>query len=168
MVIIAVWSTTRPLESSLLHRRNYQITFELPMPQMNSLITSHIDVDCQVVTKAGRLFILILLFLETNLYQSRVSMAYNTIYKCKLFDLHVWCYLRYTFVDSSKAHFLQAITSITSTSPSTGQPPALETSRKLKRPTRTHPCPHANCPQVYKQLSGLRYHLSHVSPPYLV
>lgn len=61
----------------------------------------------------------------------------------------------------SKAHFLQAITSITSAVPSTGQPPASETSRKQKRPTRTHPCPHLNCPQVYKQLSGLRYHLSH-------
>ncbi|KAI9462329.1 hypothetical protein BJY52DRAFT_1256337 [Lactarius psammicola] len=43
------------------------------------------------------------------------------------------------------AHFLQAITTFTST----------------KRPAKTHPCPHANCPQVYKQLSGLRYHLSH-------
>ncbi|KAI0308036.1 hypothetical protein B0F90DRAFT_1679645 [Multifurca ochricompacta] len=32
---------------------------------------------------------------------------------------------------------------------------------KQKRPGKIHPCPHANCPQVYKQLSGLRYHLSH-------
>src|SRR5712672_2546694 len=68
------------------------------------------------------------------------------------------------FINSSKAHFLQAITSFTSTVPASSQPPVSETSRKQKRPARTHPCPHANCPQVYKQLSGLRYHLSHVSP----
>ncbi|KAN0124953.1 hypothetical protein V8E52_001505 [Russula decolorans] len=61
----------------------------------------------------------------------------------------------------SKAHFLQAITSFTSTVPSTAHPPASEMPRRQKRPARTHPCPHANCPQVYKQLSGLRYHLSH-------
>ncbi|KAI9511770.1 hypothetical protein F5148DRAFT_1168715 [Russula earlei] len=66
----------------------------------------------------------------------------------------------------SKAHFLQAITSFTSTVPATSRSPVLETSRKQKRPARTHPCPHANCPQVYKQLSGLRYHLSHVSRQY--
>jgi len=61
----------------------------------------------------------------------------------------------------SKAHFLQAITSFTSTVPASSQSPVSETSRKQKRPARTHPCPHVNCPQVYKQLSGLRYHLSH-------
>ncbi|KAI0304657.1 hypothetical protein BC826DRAFT_977470 [Russula brevipes] len=61
----------------------------------------------------------------------------------------------------SKAHFLQAITSFTSTVPTTPQLPTPGTSRKQKRPARTHPCPHTNCPQVYKQLSGLRYHLSH-------
>jgi myb proto-oncogene protein len=61
----------------------------------------------------------------------------------------------------SKAHFLQAITTFTSTVPSTAHLPAPEASRKQKRPAKTHPCPHANCPQVYKQLSGLRYHLSH-------
>jgi len=74
----------------------------------------------------------------------------------------------YMFFGSSKAHFLQAITTFTSTVPSTAPLPAApETSRKQKRPAKTHPCPHANCPQVYKQLSGLRYHLSHVSRPYL-
>ncbi|KAH9081845.1 hypothetical protein EDB83DRAFT_589493 [Lactarius deliciosus] len=62
---------------------------------------------------------------------------------------------------SSKAHFLQAITTFTSTVPANSHLPAPETSRKQKRPAKTHPCPHANCPQVYKQLSGLRYHLSH-------
>ncbi|KAF8272956.1 hypothetical protein EI94DRAFT_1783312 [Lactarius quietus] len=61
----------------------------------------------------------------------------------------------------SKAHFLQAITTFTSTVPANAHIPAPETSRKQKRPVKTHPCPHANCPQVYKQLSGLRYHLSH-------
>ncbi|KAH9050475.1 hypothetical protein EDB84DRAFT_376500 [Lactarius hengduanensis] len=61
----------------------------------------------------------------------------------------------------SKAHFLQAITTFTSTVPANSRLSAPETSRKQKRPAKTHPCPHANCPQVYKQLSGLRYHLSH-------
>jgi hypothetical protein len=61
----------------------------------------------------------------------------------------------------SKAHFLQAITTFTSTVPANDHLPAPETSRKQTRPAKTHPCPHANCPQVYKQLSGLRYHLSH-------
>lgn len=61
----------------------------------------------------------------------------------------------------SKAHFLQAITTFTSTVPATAHLPSPEASRKQKRPAKTHPCPHVNCPQVYKQLSGLRYHLSH-------
>lgn len=60
VVITIVWLTTRPLESSLLRRRNYQITFELFMLQMNSLITNHIDVDCQVATRAGRWIVHIL------------------------------------------------------------------------------------------------------------
>ncbi|KAI0257317.1 hypothetical protein BJV78DRAFT_27052 [Lactifluus subvellereus] len=61
----------------------------------------------------------------------------------------------------SKAHFLQAITTFTSTVPATAQVATSGISRKQRRSAKTHPCPHANCPQVYKQLSGLRYHLSH-------
>jgi hypothetical protein len=88
VAINAVLSTMRPLESSLLHRRNFQITFELFTVRMNFLITSHIDVDCQVVTRAGRLIILIILSFEVFLCDSRVSMGYNTIYRCKpIFDL---------------------------------------------------------------------------------
>lgn len=83
MAINAVLSTMRPLESSLLHRRNFQITFELFTVRMNSLITSHIDVDCQVVTRVGRLIILIILSFEAFLCYSRVSMGYNTICRCK-------------------------------------------------------------------------------------
>ena len=83
MAIRAVWLTTRPLESSLLHRRNYQITFELSILQMNFPITSHTDVDCQVVTRVGRLIILTLLSSEMFSSDSRVSTVYNTIYKCK-------------------------------------------------------------------------------------
>jgi len=89
VAINAVLSTMRPLESSLLHRRNFQITFELFTVRMNSLITSHIDVDCQVVTRAGRLIILIFLSFEVFLYYSRVSMGYNTIYRCKSIRLEV-------------------------------------------------------------------------------
>ena len=28
---------------------------------------------------------------------------------------------------------------------------------------KKHPCPHDGCPNIYRQKSGLRYHLSHVS-----
>ncbi|KAI0274882.1 hypothetical protein BC834DRAFT_19612 [Gloeopeniophorella convolvens] len=61
----------------------------------------------------------------------------------------------------SKAHFLQAITTFTSTAPPTLHGSESDTPHKQRRPTKMHPCPHVNCPQVYKQLSGLRYHLSH-------
>lgn len=33
---------------------------------------------------------------------------------------------------------------------------------KVKGSKKVHPCPHPRCPNRYKQLSGLRYHLSHV------
>lgn len=55
MVISAVWPAIQPLESSLLRQRNYQITSELSMLRTNSLIISHIDADCQVVIRPGRL-----------------------------------------------------------------------------------------------------------------
>ena len=164
-VTSAVWPTIQPLESSLLRQRNYQITYEQSMFRTNSLTINHIDADCRVVTRLGRL-----------------TFTFNFCVRCShIIPERQWFAIPFTSVglvefalrlarlryvhNSSKAHFLQAITSFTSTVPSTAQPPALETPRKQKRPLRTHPCPHANCPQVYKQLSGLRYHLSHVSPP---
>lgn len=164
-VTCAVWPTIQPLESSLLRQRNYQITYELSMLRTNSLTINHIDADCQVVTRLGRLTFTFFLLFELFSYHLRASMVYNTIYKCRSSRIcRVTGDTQDGFIDSSKAHFLQAITSFTSTVPSTAQPPVSEMPRKQKRPARTHPCPHANCPQVYKQLSGLRYHLSHVSP----
>lgn len=78
VAIRAVWSTTRPLESNLLHRKNYQITFGLSILQMNFPITSHIDVDCQVVTRAGRLIILTLVFGNVLiLFQSVNGLQYH-------------------------------------------------------------------------------------------
>ena len=53
--IRAVWSTIQPMGSSLLRQRNCQITSELSMPRTNFLIINHTDVDCQVVTRPGRL-----------------------------------------------------------------------------------------------------------------
>jgi hypothetical protein len=63
VVINAVWSTIQPLACSLLPRRNLLITLELITLRTNSPITSHIDVDCQVVTRAGRWVVHILLLL---------------------------------------------------------------------------------------------------------
>ncbi|KAF7975763.1 hypothetical protein HWV62_8561 [Athelia sp. TMB] len=51
----------------------------------------------------------------------------------------------------SKAHFQKALESMSL--------PA----QASKGTKKVHPCPHPNCQNQYKQLSGLRYHLSHVS-----
>jgi hypothetical protein len=83
VVTSAVWLTIQPLESSLLRQRNYQITYELSMLRTNSLTINHIDADCQVVTRLGRLTFTFFLLLEMFSYHSRVSMVYNTIYKCR-------------------------------------------------------------------------------------
>jgi hypothetical protein len=53
--ISAVWPAIRPLVSNLLLQRNCQIISELSMLRTTSLIISHIDADCQVVTRHGRL-----------------------------------------------------------------------------------------------------------------
>ena len=166
MVTSAVWPTIQPLGSSLLRQKNCQITYELSMLGTNSPTINHIDADCPVVTRLGR---------STLTFSSCLRRS-HIIPECQWFTIPFTSVgqvefaargdTQDVFIDSSKAHFLQAITSFTSTVPSTAQPPASETPRKQKRPARTHPCPHANCPQVYKQLSGLRYHLSHVSPSY--
>lgn len=54
---------------------------------------------------------------------------------------------------SSKAHFQRALSATISRQLDAGADDI-----KLK----LHRCPHKNCPNQYKQLSGLRYHLSHV------
>jgi hypothetical protein len=45
----------QPMESGLLRQRNYQIISERSMLRTTSLTISHIDVDCQVVARPGRL-----------------------------------------------------------------------------------------------------------------
>lgn len=75
---------------------------------------------------------------------------------------------------SSKAHFQQALSSakFSLLSPVDGSrepsvPRAVELPSNIQaiakqKNKKVHPCPHHNCPNVYKQLSGLRYHLAHV------
>lgn len=51
-----------------------------------------------------------------------------------------------------------------STAPMQEEPVAENvTSQKVKR--KVHPCPRPGCGKEYKQLSGLRYHLTHVCLP---
>ncbi|KAA1468486.1 hypothetical protein DENSPDRAFT_833780 [Dentipellis sp. KUC8613] len=73
----------------------------------------------------------------------------------------------------SKAHFRQAITSLASANlqvkdsdaqPSSGDDPPVDANGK---PKKRFPCPHVGCIHVYKQLGGLKYHLSHGHPPQL-
>ncbi|KAI0047821.1 hypothetical protein FA95DRAFT_1605769 [Auriscalpium vulgare] len=68
----------------------------------------------------------------------------------------------------SKAHFLQAITSLSATDSNNDTPGDGDRASSIdsappppKKAKKLHPCPRPNCLHVYKQLSGLRYHLSH-------
>ncbi|KAL4243166.1 hypothetical protein ABKN59_001086 [Abortiporus biennis] len=64
----------------------------------------------------------------------------------------------------SKAHYKTAISASTLNSVAgtgTNNSAEVTTSGKQKK---VHPCPHSGCPNQYKQLSGLRYHLSHGHP----
>lgn len=66
----------------------------------------------------------------------------------------------------SKAHFQQAVSS--SLLGRKERTPALTTddgTEKLKK--RIYSCPRPDCPNEYKQLSGLKYHLAHVSPSWI-
>jgi hypothetical protein len=118
---------------------------------------------CNKSWKVVSLFTLLLARCRSHITSEREWSTISLASVCSLESIDQVVILKICSVGSSKAHFLQAITTFTSTVPSTAHLPAPETSRKQKRPAKTHPCPHANCPQVYKQLSGLRYHLSHVS-----
>ncbi|KAF9243835.1 hypothetical protein BU15DRAFT_42731 [Melanogaster broomeanus] len=69
----------------------------------------------------------------------------------------------------SKAHFQFAITStyVTSYISSLSVPASGEGSTSAEgedKTKRQYVCPHNNCPNRYKQLSGLRYHLAHGHP----
>ncbi|KAF9229618.1 hypothetical protein BS17DRAFT_771690 [Gyrodon lividus] len=69
----------------------------------------------------------------------------------------------------SKAHFQHAITSTYVTSYISGLsvPASVEASTSTEEEDKTkkqYQCPHQNCRNRYKQLSGLRYHLAHGHP----
>lgn len=70
----------------------------------------------------------------------------------------------------SKAHFRQAISTLASATATVIEPLATQPFEQepganiVKKRKKTYPCPHSNCLHVYKQLSGLRYHLVHGHP----
>lgn len=68
----------------------------------------------------------------------------------------------------SKAHFQHAITStyVTPYMEGLSVPASVEASTSGQTETRRkqYACPHDSCPNRYKQLSGLRYHLAHGHP----
>ncbi|KAF8559370.1 hypothetical protein OG21DRAFT_1503273 [Imleria badia] len=69
----------------------------------------------------------------------------------------------------SKAHFQHAITSsfVSSYISGLAVPASVEASTSNQGEDKTkkqYKCPHENCPNRYKQLSGLRYHLAHGHP----
>ncbi|KIJ68706.1 hypothetical protein HYDPIDRAFT_24960 [Hydnomerulius pinastri MD-312] len=71
----------------------------------------------------------------------------------------------------SKAHFQHAITStyVTSYIAGLSVPASVEasTTEGDDKTKKQYSCPHQDCPNRYKQLSGLRYHLAHGHPPEL-
>lgn len=58
----------------------------------------------------------------------------------------------------SKVHFQQALAS----APPAPSAESLADGSVQKKGKKTHPCTFPGCPNVYKQLAGLRYHLKHV------
>lgn len=69
-------------------------------------------------------------------------------------------------LSSSKAHFQQALAAIQSAvATEDGTTAPVNTSQSDEgrpKPRKTYHCPHLGCRNVYKQLSGLRYHLGRV------
>ncbi|KAH9949505.1 hypothetical protein B0H21DRAFT_728295 [Amylocystis lapponica] len=61
----------------------------------------------------------------------------------------------------SKTHFQQALSALP-VALEDGADPDLGTKAKSRK---MHPCPRPNCRNQYKQLSGLRYHMTHGHPP---
>jgi hypothetical protein len=96
----------------------------------------------------------------------RASMDCSTIFRCELDR----CREGLSNVSpSSKAHFQHAITSslvVSSYICGLAVPESVEAPMPSEGEDKTkkqYKCPHENCPNRYKQLSGLRYHLAHVS-----
>lgn len=98
----------------------------------------------------------------------RASMDCSTIFRCELYCCYDGHHL-IAIYPSSKAHFQHAITSSIVSSYISGLavPASVEastvTSSEGEDKKKQYKCPHENCPNRYKQLSGLRYHLAHVS-----
>lgn len=99
----------------------------------------------------------------------RVSMDCSTTFRCEL-DCRYDGQCLTAICPSSKAHFQHAITSsIVSTYisglavPASVEASTVTSSEGEDRTKKQYKCPHENCPNQYKQLSGLRYHLAHVS-----
>lgn len=97
----------------------------------------------------------------------RASMDCSTIFKC-VFRCCRQGRCLMSFYHSSKAHFQHAITSsfVSSYISDLAVPASVEASASAEgedRAKKQYKCPHENCPNRYKQLSGLRYHLAHVS-----
>jgi len=96
----------------------------------------------------------------------RASMDCSTIFRCEL-DCRYEEHCLTAICPSSKAHFQHAITSSYVSSYISGLaiPESVEASVPSEGEDKTkklYKCPHENCPNRYKQLSGLRYHLAHV------
>ena len=95
-----------------------------------------------------------------------IKTVSSTTYKCteKLFSYSMKLYLR--LESAQKRIFQQALSSgqvifnihyhRADHPPSNSQPTLKAKAKKM------HLCPHPDCPNQYKQLSGLRYHLAHV------
>ncbi len=90
----------------------------------------------------------------------RVSTVFSTIYSCKTpFLQHLEIMLSVS--TSSKAHFQKAISASITTQPDASIVDTIDVSAGTKK--KTFACPRPGCTNHYKQMSGLRYHLTHVS-----
>lgn len=90
----------------------------------------------------------------------RVSTVFSTICSCKTpFLQHLEIMLSVSA--SSKAHFQKAISASITTQPDASIVDTIDVSAGTKK--KTFACPRPGCTNHYKQMSGLRYHLTHVS-----
>jgi len=105
----------------------------------------------------------------------RASMGYNTTFKCNPPPLMLISHRTsrtHPPPFRSKAHFSQALLDQYSQQQKQKQERAKNSSSASGNDAiggdqgggrKKHPCPHDGCPNIYRQKSGLRYHLSHVS-----
>lgn len=168
------------------HQRNYQIIVRtITMNQWG--VRSRTDVHWIDVERVGKSVTTV--FSPTRLANSaicstpdasslsnvpsfRVSTGCSTTFKCNFFDLGFPPDVSNSSSFRSRAHFSEALLSQYSQQQKQKQDKSKSSSsasgndaeggdQGAKR--KKHPCPHDGCPNVYRQKSGLRYHLSHVS-----